>query len=57
MAFGVLDFIDANGVDLAEGAMLQTPSDDMFDGIKDLFPRSTEGLGRFFPRQATRPTG
>jgi hypothetical protein len=33
-----LDFIDADGVDLAERTMLQTPVDDVFDGIKDLFP-------------------
>ncbi len=57
VAFGVLDFIDADGVDLAERPVLQTPGDDMFDGVKDLVPGSAERLGGFFPGKAARPTG
>jgi hypothetical protein len=55
MAFGVLDFIDADGVDLAERPVLQTPGDDMFDSIKNLFPGSTKRLGGFLPRESARP--
>ena len=36
VALGVLDFIDANGVDLAQLAVLQTPGDDMLDSVKNL---------------------
>jgi len=57
VAFGVLDFIDANGVDLAEHAVLQPPSDHMFDGIKNLVPRGAKALCGFFPGKAARPTG
>jgi hypothetical protein len=57
VAFGVLDFIDADGVDLAERAVLQSPGDDMLDGVENLLPRSPKGLGSFFPRKPTRPTG
>jgi hypothetical protein len=32
---GVLDLIDADGVDLAERPVLQTPGDDMFDRIEN----------------------
>jgi hypothetical protein len=52
-----LDFIDANGVDLAERAVLQSPSDDMFDRIEHFVPGSAKALGGFFPRKASRPTG
>ena len=38
VAFGVLDLVDADGVDLAEHAMLQPEGDDMFDGVENLFP-------------------
>ena len=47
-AFGVLDFIDANGVDLAERAVLQSPGDDMFDRIENLVPGSAKALRGFF---------
>src|ERR1700693_4467492 len=36
--FGVLDFIDPDGVDLTERAVLQSERDDMFDGVEDLVP-------------------
>ena len=57
MAFGVLDFIDADGIDLAQLPVFQAPSDDMFDGIEDLFPGSAEGLGSLVPGKAARPAG
>jgi hypothetical protein len=56
MAFGALDFIDANGVDLTERAVLQSPGDDMFNRIEYLVPGSAKALCGFFPRKA-RPTG
>jgi hypothetical protein len=57
VAFGVLDFIDADGVNLAQRAVLQAPGDNVFDGIKNLFPGSAKRLGRFFPGKAARPAG
>ena len=38
VAFGVLDFVDSDGVDGAECAMLQPEGDDVFDGVENLFP-------------------
>jgi hypothetical protein len=55
VAFGVLDFVDSDSVDLAERGC--TPSDDMFDGIKNLFPGGTRSMGCFFPGEAARPAG
>jgi hypothetical protein len=57
MAFGILDFIHADGVDLAQRPVFQPPSDDMFDGVKDLFPRSAKRLGGLFPGKVARPAG
>jgi hypothetical protein len=57
VAFGVLDFIDADGVDLTERAVLHSPSDDMFDRVEHLVPGSAKALCGFFPRKAARPTG
>jgi hypothetical protein len=57
VAFGVLDFVDADGIDGAEGAVLQSIGDDILDGIEDLVPRSAEGLSGFFPGKPARPTG
>ena len=57
VAFGVLDFIDSDGVDLAERAMLQPQGDDMLDGVEDLVPGSAKCLGRFLPGQSARPAG
>src|SRR5262249_28589817 len=51
VAFGVLNLIYADGVDLSESTVHQTPGDHMFDGVKDLFPGSAERLGPFFPRK------
>lgn len=47
--FGVLDFIDADSVDLAGRPMFQAPGDDMFDRVENLVPRCTKGLRRFLP--------
>ncbi len=52
VAFGVLVFIDANGVDLAERAVLQSPGDDMFDRIEYPVPGSAKALCGFFPPDA-----
>ncbi|MEI9977149.1 MAG: hypothetical protein WDO73_36905 [Ignavibacteriota bacterium] len=57
MAFGVLDFIDANRIDLTESAVLQSKRDDMFDGVEHLVPGGAERLGRFLPRKPARPAG
>src|SRR5262249_58838886 len=56
VAFGVLDFIYANGVDLTERAVLQSPGDHMFDRIEYLVPGSAKALCGFFPRKPARPT-
>jgi hypothetical protein len=57
VAFGVLDFIHADGIDLTERAVLQSERDDRFDGVADLVPGGTKRLGRFFPGKAAGPTG
>ena len=48
VAFGVLDFIGADGVNLAQRAVLQAPGDNVFDGIKNLFPGSAKRRGVSF---------
>ena len=57
VAFGVLDFIDANRVDLSQDAVFEAPGDDVFDGVEDLFPGSAKRFGGFLPRKAARPAG
>jgi hypothetical protein len=42
--FGVLDFIDADGVDLAERPVFQTPGNDMFDSVENLVQGCAKGL-------------
>ena len=49
VAFGVLDLIDADGVDLAEHPVLQPEGDDVFHRVEDLVPGSAKGLGRLLP--------
>ena len=49
MAFGVLDLVDSDGVDLAERAVLQPERDDMFDRAENLVPRCAKGFRRLFP--------
>src|SRR5215813_9445735 len=56
MASGVLDFIDANGVDLTERAVLQPPGDDMLDRQK-LCPRKCESTRRFLSTKGGAPNG
>jgi hypothetical protein len=38
VSLGVLDFIHADGVDLAEDTVFQPEGDNVFDGVKNLFP-------------------
>ena len=54
---GVLDLIDADGVDLAERTVCETPDNRILDGIEDLVSRSAERLGSLLPGEAARPTG
>src|SRR5271167_576316 len=49
MPFGVLDFIDADGVDVAERPVLETPGDNMFDRVENVVPGGAKGLRRLFP--------
>ena len=38
VAFGLLDLIDSDSIDLTESAICQSKGDDMFDGVENLFP-------------------
>src|SRR4051794_35638898 len=49
VAFGVLDLVDSDGVDLAERAVLQSERDDMFDRVENLVPGCAKGFRRLFP--------
>ena len=55
MSFGILDFIDADGSDGVQGAMLQPPVDDALDGVADLIPSGMERLRSFLPGQLACP--
>ena len=55
--FGVLDFVDADGVDLAEHPVLQPEGDDVFDGVEDLVPGSAERFAPFPSTKAGAPSG
>ena len=57
VAFGVLDFVHSDGVDLAQNPVFQAPGDDVLDRVENLLPGSTKRLGSFFPGQAARPAG
>src|SRR3954469_14280424 len=57
VAFGILDFIHADGINLAQGPMLESRGDNVFDSVKDLVPGSAKRLGGFFPGKAARPAG
>src|SRR5258705_7992205 len=57
VAFGVLDLIDSDGVDLTERAVRQSKRNNMFHRVENLVPGGAERLGRFFPRKPARPTG
>jgi len=55
VALGVLDFIDADGVDLTQSPVFQPLGDDVLNGVEHLIPRSSERLDRLFPGKAARP--
>ena len=57
VSLGVLDFIDADGVNLAEHPVLQAPGDHVLNRVEDLVPGSAKRLGRFLPGQPARPAG
>ncbi len=57
VAFGVLDFIHADGADRFQRAVLQTPANHIFDRVAHLVPGSMERLGGFLPRELARPAG
>src|SRR4051794_5362351 len=38
LSFGVLDFVDSDGINLARGSMFQSKGDDLLDGVENLFP-------------------
>ena len=49
MAFGILDLIDADRIDLAWHPVLQPDGDDVFHRVEDLVPGGAKGLRRLFP--------
>src|SRR5580658_7672903 len=49
MAATVGDFVHADGPDVTQLAMLQTPLHDIGDGLLDLLPAGVEGLCRLLP--------
>src|SRR5258707_8680059 len=49
VAFGVLDFVHADSVDLAQRSVIQSPGDDVFNCIENLVPGSPKCLRRLFP--------
>ena len=55
--FGVLDFVDSDGVNLAEHSVFQAPGDHVLHRVEDLVPGSAKRLGRFLPGQPARPAG
>src|ERR1039457_4065560 len=57
VAFGVLDFIHADGADRFQRAVLQTPANHVFDRVAHLVPGSVERLGGFLPGELARPAG
>jgi len=38
LSFGVLDFVDPDGINLTDRSVLQVEHDDLFDSIDDLIP-------------------
>ena len=57
VTFGVLDFVDSDGVNLAQHPVLQAPGDHVLYRVEDLVPGSAKRLGRFLPGQPARPAG
>src|SRR3984893_18347517 len=54
VTFGVLDFVDSDGVNLAEPPVFQAPSDHVLNRVEELVPGSAKRLGRFLPGQSAR---
>src|SRR4029077_8998520 len=52
---GVLDFVDSDGVNLAEHPVLQAPGDHVLHRVEDLVPGGAKRLGRFLPGQPAGP--
>lgn len=57
MPLGVGDFINTDGADNLQRSMLESPLDDILDGLKDLVPTGTEATGSFFPGKSSCPMG
>ena len=57
VAFGILDFVDADRLDQAEMAMFEAPGHHIFDCVADLVPAGAERDGSFLPGQFARPVG
>ena len=55
MALGVLDFVDANGLDRTEAAMFQPPRHHILHRLADLVPAGSERQGSFLPGQFAGP--
>lgn len=49
VTFGVLDFVDADRIDLAQYPAFQPESDDVFHRVENLIPGCAKGLRRLFP--------
>ena len=45
------DFIDTNGVDSRQNAILESPIHDILHRMKDFFPGRAKSNGNFFPGQ------
>jgi hypothetical protein len=56
VALGKLEFVDPDGRDRGQGAMLQAPFHNVLYGLANLVPGGTEGLGGFLPGKFARPT-
>ena len=52
ISFGILNFIDANGANVCQSAMLQAPVDDFEDCIADLIPSGVERHCGFLSKTA-----
>ena len=57
VTFGVLDFVDSDGINLAQHPVLQARGDHVLHRVEDLVPGSAKRLGRFLPGQAARSAG
>src|SRR5690606_29839424 len=51
LAFSPVDLVDANGVDVAQLAVLQAPFHEPFDGPINRLPTGVKDSGGFAPRQ------